>query len=90
MDLLDQVTKLHGEKKIVALLNWIIDIELTKFFHCLNKFSAFLKNLFVEQTKSFIIVFCLTKLFVRRNEFFFFNKKFSTIFTVDCNTKCKL
>ena len=55
-------------KKIVVLANRILDIELTKFCFCPNKFVIFQENLFVKPTKELVIVLCLTKLFVRRTK----------------------
>ena len=66
---------LRKETKIVILANRILDIELTKFFCWPNKFLVFPKNLFDQPTKEFLIVFCLTKLFVRRTKILLRHKK---------------
>ena len=64
-----------ARKKIAALANGIVDIELTKFFYCPNKFLVFPTSLLVEPTKEFVIVFCLKKLFVKRSKILTRQKK---------------
>ena len=70
---------MYGGKNIVVLANWIVDIELTKFFRCPNKFLVSPTHLFVEPTNEFDIVFCLTKLFVWRAKILMRQKKSLTV-----------
>ena len=57
------LSKSTRRKKIVALTNQIVDIELTKLSCFPNKFLVF-------STKEFVIAFCLTKLFVDKTKIF--------------------
>ena len=82
-----ELSKVTRRKKIVLLANRIVDIELTKYFCCLNKCLVFPTNLFVEPTKEFLIVFCMTKLFVRRTKILFGQQRMFVLATTVIESK---
>ena len=71
---------MHGEVKIVVLTNRIVYIKPTTFFCCPNIFLVFPTKLFIKPTKQFVIVFCLTKLFVKRTKILLGQQKIIFLF----------